>query len=91
MQGKSKQNLNSSSFWSFRHFSFKICSAAAFVPIVVRVLPELEHLQDGMLITLFVIRAINSVTKGSHVPSAIELIEPPLIERWLNAAYAISE
>lgn len=70
---------------------FLNCSAVEFVPIVVHVHPELEPLHDGMLITLFAIHAINNVTKDSRVQSAIELIEQPPIERWLNVTSAISK
>lgn len=58
---------------------------------MVHVLREQVPLLDGMLITLFVIHVINNATKDSHVPSAIELIEPPLIEKWLNVTSAISK
>lgn len=65
-------------------------SAVEFVQIAVHVHLELEHRQDGMLIILFVIRAINNAIKDSPVQFVIELIEQPLIERWSNVTYAIS-
>lgn len=57
---------------------------------MVHVHPEQERRHDGMLIILFVIRAINNAIKDSHVPFVIELTERPPIEKWSSVAYAIS-
>lgn len=72
-------------------FSPLYYSVVEFVQIVVHVLLELEHLQDGMPITLFVIHAINSETKDFHVPFVIGLTEPPHTEKWSNVVSVISK
>lgn len=83
---KSSQSYGSS-FIFFSHF----CSVVEYVRIVVHVRPVQEHLQDGITITPFVIRATSNATKDLRVPSVIELIEQPPIERWSSVAYAISK
>lgn len=69
------------------HFS----SVVEFVRIVGLEHRVPEHRLDGIVIIPFVIRAINKETKDTRVRSVKELIEQPLLRKWLNVTCAISK